>query len=57
MTFNVRHYAKSMASEFKVSIKALFKDALEIVDKRIGFAKRCTAKKMKKEKIVGCDLD
>ena len=46
-----------MASEFKVSIKALFKDALEIVDKRIGFAKRCTAKKMKKEKIVGCDLD
>ena len=56
MNFNrgERHYAKSMANEIGVSIKALAKDALEIDNNRIDFAKRCTAKKMKK--IVNCDL-
>ena len=54
MSFNhsERYYAKSMASEFGVSIKALYKDA-SINDKRIDFVKRCTVKK----KIVSCDLD
>ena len=54
ITFNhcERHYAKLMASEFGVSIKALPKDALEIDDKRIDFVKSCTLKNMKKKKIV-----
>ena len=55
MTFNYvkRYYTKSMAGECGVLIEALSKYALEIDDKRIDFAKRCTAKKMK---IVICDL-
>ena len=44
--------AKSMASKFRVLIKALSKDELEIEDKRIDLAKRCTLKKMK---IVICN--
>ena len=56
MTFNYgkKHYAKSMASEFGVLIKDLSKDELEIEDKIIDLAKRCTLKKMK---IVICDFE
>ena len=49
MTFNhrERYYAKLMASECGVSIILLSKDAFEIYDKRINFAKSCNVKNMK----------